>query len=44
MKVENRWCQISRTNKSIAQEFAVGEHVVGRIKKGETYYDCITSA
>ena len=31
----------SRTNKSIALEFNVGEHLVGRIKKGTAYIDCL---
>ena len=32
--------KMDRTNKSIAIEFNVGEHVVGQIKRGIAYVDC----
>ena len=33
----------NRTNKSIAEEFNVGQHVIGKIKKEEAYYDCFSN-
>jgi len=41
VKLIKEQTKMKRTNKSIAEEFNVGEHVVGRIKKGLAYVDCI---
>jgi len=41
VKLIKEQTKMKRTNKSIAEEFNVGDHVVGKIKKGLAYVDCI---